>query len=886
MLRLARCACVLLLFGEVSAQPVIDTFALGGPNNLPAAASGIGFSLGIAADPAGNVYFSSVPGHRIYKVDTSGVIRVVAGIGFAKFDGLGGFGGDGGPATAATLNVPFAPALDGLGNLYFSDTANHRIRKVSLGSGIITTVAGNGTQGFSGDSGLATAARMDSPTYVAADGAGSVFFVDSKNHRVRWIAPNGFISTVAGAGTPTTSGNGGPAFQAGMTPTGIALDGLGNLYIGDSSTDVIRKVVLITNIITTIAGNGNRGYSGDGGPALQASFNTTTGLVAQGGKLYVGDGSNQRIRVISNGTVTTIAGNGTQSYSGDGGPASAATIDSPTGVAIDGLGRIYFCDAANLRVRRIASGIIETVAGNGSVGYGGDGVQARTAASAAPGAIAINSSFLYFTDVDDTVRRVSLGTGELSLVAGIPGVAGFSGDGGLAVNARLNNVVGVALDNAGNVYVSDENNNRIRRISLSTGVISTFAGNGFAGYTGDGGQATNASINKPSGLAIDNSGNLYVVQKANNVVRRIVLGTGIISTYAGNGLAGSTGDGGLAFAARLNSPGSVGVDGAGHLFIADVGNGVVRRVDAVSKIITTVAGSIGGGGKKRGPSSSANQNALAAPISDDGGPATSAVFSSGFAVNADVAGNIFIVDGLSNRIRRVDRITRIINTVAGNGTEGSSGGDGGPATSATISLPAGIAIDATGTFYFSDALNYRIRRVGTRNAGSNYSRDYVQKSYVAYYGRPADPAGQDYWALRMDSEGQSLNAIIGAFGNSDEFNRRYGGLSFTALVTRIYQQALGRDPDPAGLAFYVGELQAGRRTLQSITLDVLNGATTAPDATVVANKLQVAAYFTVRVAAGCAYGTEQIGVDSISGVTALSASVTTAKASIDSRCGP
>jgi len=168
---------------------------------------------------------------------------------------------------------------------------------------------------------------------------------------------------------------------------------------------------------------------------------------------------------------------------------------------------------------------------------------------------------------------------------------------------------------------------------------------------------------------------------------------------------------------------------------------------------------------------------------------------------------------------------------------------------------------------------------------SSYSLDYVQKAYFAYYGRPADPAGLDYWAARMDADGRSLNAIIAAFGNSDEFNRRYGGLTYAALVTKIYQQALKRAPDPAGLAYYDGELQSGRRTLQSITLDVLNGATTAPDSTVVANKLAVAAYDTAKVAAGCPYGTEQDGVNALSGVSAVFATVTAAKASIDSRCG-
>jgi hypothetical protein len=175
---------------------------------------------------------------------------------------------------------------------------------------------------------------------------------------------------------------------------------------------------------------------------------------------------------------------------------------------------------------------------------------------------------------------------------------------------------------------------------------------------------------------------------------------------------------------------------------------------------------------------------------------------------------------------------------------------------------------------------------GMDPAGSTYSRSYVQKAYVAYYGRPADPGGLTYWATRMDAEGQSLSAIIGAFGYSDEFNRRYGGLSYTQLVTKIYQQTLGRNPDQGGLNYYVGELQAGRRTLQSITLDVLNGATTEPDSTVVANKLDVAAYYTVKVAAGCVYGTEQDGVNALSGVTSVPATLTAAKVAIDSRCGP
>jgi glucose/arabinose dehydrogenase len=203
-----------------------------------------------------------------------------------------------------------------------------------------------------------------------------------------------------------------------------------------------------------------------------------------------------------------------------------------------------------------------------------------------------------------------------------------------------------------------------------------------------------------------------------------------------------------------------------------------------------------------------------------------------------------------------------------------------------VDSPVDLQVGPDSGLYYLARGTGAVVRIDYTAAGSVNSRDYVQKAYVAYYGRPADPGGQSYWAARMDAEGGSLNAIITAFGNSDEFNRRYGGLSNSQLITRIYQQTLGRDPEQSGLNYYVEELQAGRRTLQTITLDVLNGATTAPDSTVVANKLDVAAYYTGKVAAGCPYGTELDGVETLLDVTALSASENAAKAAIDAWCGP
>ena len=213
---------------------------------------------------------------------------------------------------------------------------------------------------------------------------------------------------------------------------------------------------------------------------------------------------------------------------------------------------------------------------------------------------------------------------------------------------------------------------------------------------------------------------------------------------------------------------------------------------------------------------------------------------------------------------------------------------GDAATFATnVASPVDLRVGSDGSLYYLARGAGAVGRIQyTALVGSAYSRNYVQKAYVAYYGRPADPAGQDYWALRMDAAGQSLVAIIDAFGTSAEFTRRYGGLGFTQLVISIYQQTLGRDPDQAGLAFYVGELQAGRRTIQSIAVDILNGATLPPDSIVVANKLDVAAYYTDKVANGCAYGSEQDGVDILGAVTTDLATVIAAKAALDLRCGP
>ena len=292
----------------------------------------------MALDGSGNLYIADLGNHRIRKVDAAGVISTVAG------DGTWGSSGDGGPATAAQLRRPYDVALDGAGNLYIADEFNRRIRKVDA-AGVITTVAGDGTEGFGGDGGPATAARLDSPSGVALDGDGNLYIADRGNNRIRKVR-SGVITTVAGDGTYGYSGDGGPATAALLNgPTDVAVDGAGNLYIADHDNDRIRKVDP-AGVITTVAGDGTEGYGGDGGAATAAQLHWPRGVALDGaGNLYIADTSNHRIRKVdAAGVISTVAGGG---YGGDGGPAVAALLNGPTDVAPDGAGNLYIADTSN-----------------------------------------------------------------------------------------------------------------------------------------------------------------------------------------------------------------------------------------------------------------------------------------------------------------------------------------------------------------------------------------------------------------------------------------------------------------------------------------------------------------------------------------------------------
>jgi hypothetical protein len=337
------------------------------------------------------------------------------------------------------------------------------------------------------------------------------------------------------------------------------------------------------NYITTIAGTGVQGYSGDGGPAINAEFKyPETMCLDRFGNLYVADvlGNNIRKIVLSTGIITTIAGTGTRGFSGDGGLATDATISYPQGICTDSLGNVYFGDSGNLRVRKInvSTGIITTILGTGSIGNSGDGGPATDAQIVYPTGLFIdNQNNLYVCDItNNNIRKITVSAGIVTTIAG-NGTAGYSGDGGLAINAEFNEPFEIAEDTEGNIFVADALNNCLRKIDANTKIITTICGNGTAGYYGNGGPASSALLNGPYGIFIDKKNNLYFSDCNNAVIREIELSTNSINAIAGCGVAGFSGDDGLALNAEIN-PADVCVDNAGALYIADFLNYRIRKL--------------------------------------------------------------------------------------------------------------------------------------------------------------------------------------------------------------------------------------------------------------------------------------------------------------------
>ncbi|MBI4854996.1 MAG: Ig-like domain-containing protein [Acidobacteria bacterium] len=650
--------------------------------------------IGVALDSAGNVFVVDSTNHRIRRIDTTGIITTVAGNGTASFSG------DGGVALSASLNTPLAIALDNAGNLFIADSLNSRIRRVDAQTGIITTVAGNGRYAFSGDGSLATSASLNQPGGIALDSKGNLYIADTENHRIRFVdTMTGRISTLAGNGNMGFSGDGDLADKAQLnSPNGLVLDLLDNfLFIADTSNQRIRQIDLASKRISTIAGNGMAGFSFDRGSATSSSLNFPNSIATDIiGNIYIADTLNFRIRKVDlkTGTINTLVGNGTRDFKGDGDLAVNASLQLAMAVAVDGNGNLFIADAeTNYRIRKVdaATNFISSIAGIGSRSSGGDGLPAFQANLSNATDLALDKQGdIFIADPDNyRIRRIMRSSGIIDTVAGF-GVPGYNGDNIIATMASLDDPTSVAVDGQGNFFIADSGNNRIRKVDIASGLISTIAGNGTDGFSGDGGLATRAMLNQPTAIIFDSQGNLFIADSGNNRVRRIDT-RGLITTVAGNGMASFSGDNALAFNASLNFPSSLVLDSMGNLLIADTGNNRVRRVD-VRGVITTIVGNgiVGANG--------------------DGALAINASLNSPFGLTLDAQGNLFIADSGNNKIRQVDVNTKIIRSVAGSGLRGYIG-DARVATSANLNSPKSVAIDSSGNLLIADTGNTAIRVV-------------------------------------------------------------------------------------------------------------------------------------------------------------------------------
>ncbi len=639
---------------------------------------GMGFADGTAAvarffNPRGVV----IVGNNLYVADMNNqVIRQVA-LSSGAVTTLAGAplqaGSTDGIGAAARFNRPQSLASDGT-NLYVSDMRNDTIRKVVIATGAVTTLAGSPGNNGSND-GTGAAARFDHPHGLTCDGAGNLYVADLYNQTIRKVViASGVVTTLAGSAGAAgfADGTGGAArFSA---PHAIAFDN-GNLFVADMANHAIRQIVAASAVVTTLAGKGGTAGFADatGG---NARFNNPRGIVADGaGTLWVADSDNERVRKVieASGAVSTLAGN--DAFGSSDGAGAGASFAGPFGIAPDGNGNLFVTEAFGHTLRKVtAVGVTTTFAGEA----GADGLADGTGAAALfrrPHGICLDGTTLYVTDKqNDVVRKVDTTTGSVTTLAGTGRAGSADGVGALS---SFDNPFGCVADGAGTLYVSDANNETIRAIDLASGAVTTLAGS--AGKSGSV-DATGASarFKTPGGLALG-GGVLYVGDLDNDTIRAVALPSAAVTTLAGTaGAAGATDATGAA--ARFNRPNGLALDG-GNLYVADQGNDTIRSIVLSSGVVTTLAGSAGMVGAADGSGSAAR---LFAP----------------HALAADGSGNLLVADTLNHTIRKIVLATAAVSTVVGTG--GVASIELGP-TPGILNTPSGIAAGAGGALYISSA---------------------------------------------------------------------------------------------------------------------------------------------------------------------------------------
>ncbi len=734
-----------------------------------------------------------------YDVST-GVVSRVAGT-----SGRKGFFGDGGPAAAATFNDAAAIAVDAAGDVFIADTGNNRVREVDHATGNISTIAGNGVSAHAGMGGPATAASMYRPSSLAVAPNGDLFIgetygdVDVVDHATH------VVTVAAGGGAPLDHlGDGGPATSAEVIATALTVDIAGDLYIADAAHQRIRRVDHSSHDISTVAGSAVAvisggsysyvtfpgGFSGDGGPATAAKLDSPAGVALDAsGNLYIADTHNNVVREVDHSShlISTVAGNGASAFdTGDGGPATAAGLVFPTSLVVDGDGDLLINDGELYgAVRRVdhSSQQIGTVFGSSSLSAS-NGDQALGASLGWLGPITTDAAGnVYFDAVfTHTVQRIDAATGVVTTVAGGGSPVSGNGDGGLATDASLDAPAQIAISPSGAIYIADVDGHRVRKVDPTTHVITTVAGNGTYGLSGNGGPATSAQLQFPQALALDAQGNLFIGELQS--IRRVDHATGIITAYAGATWKpgapnlGTSGDGGPALAATIWMR-TLAIDPSGSLLLA---NGYkVRRIDSQTGIITTVAGTGWDGS------------------SGDGGPATSATLWDTYQVAVDARGDLYIGGG--DRVRRVDAYSGVITTVAGGGTPTDGLGDGGPATEAAMDVQ-GVALDAGGNLLIADApqaddgssgVSSRLREVGGGVPLASATPDQaLADAWIAdFLGRPATAAETSAGSALLAAHVAPATVLSGITVPS---------VVKAHQIIELYHQLLGRDPSTAVLA--------------------------------------------------------------------------------------
>lgn len=697
---------------EMEPGTILNIAGVGYRDGIPAKEADIGWPMGVVRLPDGGLVVADIRGHRIWRIDGEGVLHTFAG------DGVPEDSGDGGPAIDARVFTPHDLCLDQDGSLLFSqlgargpDLGPNVVRRIDRITGIVTRVAGSGRMGRGGLEGPALEADFDTTTGIAVDRDGNLYICGKWDSNVRRVdAKTGDIAMFAGQttrhheleskGRAFSGGNysfagyhgdGGPAFEAALGfPEHLAMNSRGDLYICDNGNHRVRKVDAATGTITTVLGTGAPASNGDGGPATEAAVNMPDAICTDvHDNIYVGEARGNRLRKVDarTGIVTTLVGNGIAGYEVDGLPGPESRCNPiESGIWADPDGTVFWSDSSG-RLRRYdgETGIVTTALGGTSIHDG----PSTEAFLACPSGLDIGpDGHVYFADMQhDRVRALDMEAGTIHSVVG-SGARTLGGDNGPALNAGLYSPHDVSVDSRGQLVVADTHSASIRRVD-GDGTIRSIGGVGLAGDDGDGGPAISAAFTRVEAVAHGLNDDVYIGD-AMGRIRKIDAITGIVTTIAGTGIHGYSGDGGPATEARIGAPSAIRLDGAQNLYFADRDFHVVRKVDA-SGNISTIAGSGEPG------------------FSPDGTPATEAMLWKPLGLEVSTSGDVFVSDSRNNRVRRIDRNGRLV-TVAGSDEAGDAG-DGSVATDARLNEPHGLRLYGDDTLLICDYYNNRIKAI-------------------------------------------------------------------------------------------------------------------------------------------------------------------------------